>query len=86
MIFPVYIYPLNSEQKLLVISYITEPQQLKIDVKTESLKFALNSNNVLFDEYMYLQLFVIAMGTKCTLPHACLSVGFSKEKSVPTTA
>ena len=51
---------------------------------TESLKFILTNNNVLFDEHMYLQLLGTAMGTKCAPPYACLAIGHLEETKLFT--
>ena len=51
---------------------------------TESLKFILTKNNVLFDEHMYLQLLGTAMGTKCAPPYACLTIGYLEETKLFT--
>ena len=51
---------------------------------TESLKFILTNNNVLFDEHMYLQLLGTAMGTKCAPPYACLTIGYLEETKLFT--
>ena len=47
----------------------------------ESLKFVLKNNNFLFDN---LQLLGTAMGTKCTPPFACLTVGYIEETKLFT--
>ena len=45
----------------------------------EATSFLLSNNNFQFDSYMFLQLVGIAMGTKFTLPYACLSIGYLEE-------
>ena len=50
----------------------------------ESLKLELKSNNDFFDDRTYLQLLGTAMGIKCALPYACLTVGYLEKTKLFT--
>ena len=65
-------YWLHEKQELI-------PQRFTNDFISKSLKILLTNSSVLFDDQMYLRLLGPAMGTKCTLPCACLTVGYLDE-------
>ena len=52
------------------------PEQFMKEFIIDSIKFILKNNNFLFDSKMFNQVFGRAMGTKCTPPYACLTIGY----------
>ena len=59
-------------------------QRFTNDFIIQSLKSVLKYNNVLFDDYMYLQLLGAAKGTKRALSYPCLTVGDLEETKLFT--